>query len=598
MKLNLDNIIKSLKVIFTEYPIEAILSIIIVVYSIFIIEWEPNSNYESILLWMLIWLLSTYLFLFNGSIFNKNLNLNNEKNKNIISIFIFVLCIIIWTITWFMNYYSMEYYIEWYSVYVAILFIIWFMLITISPFIKNKNINNKKIFDYFWNWLFALLFAILVSSILYIWFVILLISLDFLFWIKIEDTLYLDMFIVIFWILWSYTFLYFFPSKIENLSESLITNNKALSILSKYILPILIISYILILYAYTIKIIFITDWPSWQIGRLVWVLSIIVLWINVLSNWISDKSWFFLKFINLSNILIIPLLFVYLTSFYIRINEYWLTVNRYYWILIWITLIIYFVLNSIKERKINCVFTISIIALLFSLSPFVSSTSVSKYFLTKTLEKQLNEIWVVKNWIISKYEWNEEIDYEKFRSLNSTISYMISMYWPKSISKFLPENISINNDKLNYELTNEIIDYMWIEVSKGIKNNYIHINYTSNEISVIEVSEYNKFFSLNEHLPNKNGNNQETKIRSEWFNLIIYYENKEYIIDLEKNIQFKQSKKIEWSRRPEYYYNYWNYELVSQIYTWENYLFIVDRISWNNKEKFELETIEWKLFLK
>ena len=145
------------------------------------------------------------------------------------------------------------------------------LLVAFVPFTSKGEVNgfwqyNKSLFLRF-------LSTILYSFVLYIGLSLALLAIDNLFKIEIREKWYLDLWILIFCAFNTIYFLSGFPSGFEKL-EANKDYPKGLKIFTQYILLPIIIVYLLILYAYTFKIIVSSQWPYGWVSYLVLAFAI------------------------------------------------------------------------------------------------------------------------------------------------------------------------------------------------------------------------------------------------------------------------------------------------------------------------------------
>ncbi len=120
------------------------------------------------------------------------------------------------------------------------------------------------------------------------------------------------------------------PKK-ETFTQSEVGENKFFTFLIKYIGVPFIYIYFLILYAYSIKVLsHFSDWPKGQITWLVIAFSIFGYKMYIFTHLLKGEN----VLIKLSRkffpIAVIPQIFMLFYAIYLRINQYDITMNRYF----------------------------------------------------------------------------------------------------------------------------------------------------------------------------------------------------------------------------------------------------------------------------
>ncbi|MEE9438665.1 MAG: DUF4153 domain-containing protein [Saprospiraceae bacterium] len=214
--------------------------------------------------------------------------------------------------------------------------------------------DKRAYWNYLKNIVVAFTTSVLFSMALYLGLILAIMALKFLFQIDIHDKIYFELFIFCLGIINTWIFV----SDLENQVQSRNTINypNALLVFVKYILVPLTLLYLIILYAYSAKILFNWSLPKGWVSYLVVALSILGFVIHILINPIRKTidskiikgfyPWFYIALLPL-----IGLLFV---SIYTRISAYGFTENRYFVLLLacWILgMTIYLLVSKRKKLK-------------------------------------------------------------------------------------------------------------------------------------------------------------------------------------------------------------------------------------------------------
>ncbi len=252
------------------------------------------------------------------------------------------------------------------------------LLVAFAPYLQKNQLDgfwhfNKSLFLRF-------LVAVLFSGVLYIGLSVALLSIEQLFGVDIPGKRYGQLFLFIAWIFNTYFFLSGIPDDFNRLDKET-AYPKGLKIFSQYVLIPIVLIYLVILYAYQIKILFEWNLPKGWTANLVLGFSIVGIFAYLLiypirsqpgNKWLHFFSrWYFAA-------LIPPVIMLHL-AIWRRIFDYGITVNRYVVLAlaIWLTgIVLYFVV--IRERNIKLIpISLFLIAMIAALGP-ASAFSLSE----------------------------------------------------------------------------------------------------------------------------------------------------------------------------------------------------------------------------
>lgn len=313
------------------------------------------------------------------------------------------------------------------------------LLVSFAPFIKSKELNgfwqyNKMLF-------IRILTSILYSGFLYVGIILALLSLNLLFDVKINEKLYLEIYIFIVGFFNTWFFVSGMPKNYKELDQ-LEEYPKGLKIFSQYVLLPLLALYLLILYSYGIKIISLWDWPKGVVSYLITCVAVLGIFNFLLmypyakqeeNSWIrvTTKAYYFI---------LIPLVVLLFIAINMRLNDYGITINRYiiYLLGIWLSLVcIYFIVGKTNIKFIPVSLFIAVV--LMSFGPW-SMFSVSEKSQANRLKHILEENNLFKDGKIVN-EQTITID-TNYNTLN-----------------FNPQNQQLLNDSLKNEIKS-ILDYL------------------------------------------------------------------------------------------------------------------------------------------
>ena len=360
--------------------------------------------------------------------------------------------------------------------------------------------NNRAYWNYLKSICIAIGRSILFSGVLYLGLVLALAAIQALFDVAIKPERYGQLFIFCLGVVNTWTYLSDFPKDV--LQQTTINYNKALEVFVKYILIPLIILYLVILYAYTLKIIWEWSLPKGWVSYLVTALAILGFIIQVMVNPIQKtiKSWVINKFYPWFYILIIPLIVLLFVAIFRRIADYGITENRYFVLIIafWILSIVFYLLMSKKKQLRVLPISLCILALMSSVG-FWGAFNISKNGQVKQFQKVFEQVKINDN-----IATNDQYD-----RLRSIIDYLAE---GKSLQRLDPivglstyeiyKDNSEGPGRINdYNAPHRLLDSLGIEIAENdlVKNlNGKYYNYALwNADTSTNISGYDFFSTLN-----------------------------------------------------------------------------------------------------
>ncbi len=372
------------------------------------------------------------------------------------------------------------------------------LFVFIAPFIQKWD--SKA----YWNYLKFICIAIgrslLFSGVLYLGLVLALAAIQALFDVDIKPKRYGQLFIFCLGIINTWTYLSDFPKDV--LKQITINYNKALEVFVKYILIPLVILYLVILYAYTIKIIWEWSLPKGWVSYLVTALSFLGFIIQVMVNPIQKtiRSWVINKFYPWFYIFLFPLIVILFIAIFRRIGDYGITENRYFVLIIafWILgMVLFLLLSKNKQLKVLPI-SLCVLALLSSFG-FWGTFSVSKNSQVKQFQKVFHQVSVNDNIASSE-------QYERLRSIIDYLADGKSLYRLDDIvglsaNEICRDTSEASNRTYNYNASQRLLDTLGIEIdekdlAKNLSGEYY--NYSPwNADTNVNISGYNYFSTLN-----------------------------------------------------------------------------------------------------
>jgi len=344
------------------------------------------------------------------------------------------------------------------------------LLVAFSPFIARGEINgfwqfNKTLFLRF-------LLSVLYSGVLYLGLALALLAVDQLFNADIKGERYGQLWFFLSGVFNTWFFLAGVPKNLDEL-ETTTDYPKGLKIFTQFVLLPLVAIYLLILYAYGIKIIVQWElpkgWVSWLVNAfsVFGILSLLLIWPirnDEGNKWISTFSrWFYRA--------LFPLIVLLGIAIGRRVMQYGITENRYFVLIValWLAgIATYFLLSKTKNIKVIPV-TLFIIAFLSSFGPW-GAFSVSEKSQVNRLEKLLTEEKILVDGKIKKT--TDTISDKNGRQIASIVHYLDDHHGFDEIKSWFAENLDTvlapkdSNDYV-YD-TGKILGLM------GVEDNYYY----------------------------------------------------------------------------------------------------------------------------
>lgn len=360
------------------------------------------------------------------------------------------------------------------------------LLVSFSPFMLNQQLNgfwqfNRMLFQ-------RIIIAGIFSGALFLGLSLAVVAVNELFEIKTHEELYFEMLIIIGGIFNTLFFANGIPKNLDEL-EQVNEYPKALKVFAQYILLPLLSLYLIILYIYGGKIIIQSNWPKGIVSYLIICISTIGILTFLLlhpfaqtkeSNWIVKAE-------KLFYLLMLPLIMMLFIAIFMRIDDYGITINRYFILALGIWLSIVSVFSLFFKKNIKFIpISLAAIILLSSFGPW-GVFSVSEHYQINRLKKLLE-----KNKILV----NGKIVNENIWAKDSTTSFKYTKPFlnDNKLKDSLKTEIKSMLDYLDeYHGFSEINDWFKQDISQLINN---EIKSTKNKSSFNEASIYMKSMGL------------------------------------------------------------------------------------------------------
>lgn len=354
------------------------------------------------------------------------------------------------------------------------------LLVFVAPFVFLYEKNTY--FNYLKCVFISIVRSLFFSLILYLGITLALLAIKYLFNVDIKSERFLQIFIFCLGIVNTWVYLSDFPMDIH--SKTTINYTKALEVLVKYILIPLVVLYLIILYAYSLKIVINWSLPKGWVTHLILALSFlgftIQLLISPIQKIIDSKvikyfhPWFY--------VILLPLILLLFIAIFRRISDYGITENRYFVIVLacWILGMTLYMLFSKKKRTKWFPLSLAILSIAISFG-FWGAFSVSTKSQIYQFEKKFNEIKAANLITTSK----------KKNRLESIVQYLNKKGETDKLSSVLgynPKEVFKNED--SWSIPYKIINKLNIEVKDKEEDN-LRFNFSQNDLNIeLDVRNY------------------------------------------------------------------------------------------------------------
>ena len=251
--------------------------------------------------------------------------------------------------------------------------------------------HPKAYWNYLSNMIIAIGRSILFSGVVYLGLSLALLAIQYLFNVDIDGKRYGQLFVVCLGIVNTWVYLSDFPKEIQHSIH--MSFNKATEVFVKFILIPLASLYILILYAYALKIVINWELPKGWVSYLITALAGLILVIQLIIHpiRITHESRIIRRFQPLFYWLFLPLLILLYVAIYKRVADYGITEARYFLILLasFITGAMLYLIFSRKQQLRFLPMALTGLALLGSFG-FWGAFSVSAW----SQKKQFKEVYI------------------------------------------------------------------------------------------------------------------------------------------------------------------------------------------------------------
>lgn len=447
---HLKKLIVSVKWIVSRFPIPTGIVVILNICLFGILHWVFDRDAENVIIRFIFSLIITFFFSVWVHINSERLNNRFSDTKILLQLiplgfgFLFFF--------WF----KANFYNNTENIIFFLLNLAWILsYLFFAPYIKTIFLKNKEQMIYY-AYFYKIGVIFLISSILswilcilgniWIYAVLSLFDIKWLF----SNKIYSD------WIILATAFippifaLIQLPKK-ESFDNSNFGENIFFSFLIKYIAIPFIFVYFAILYIYSFKVLLnFKDWPKWEVSWLVIGFSIFGYIAYIFSYVFEEKNNFIRIFRKILPLAVIPQLFMLFYAIYLRINQYDITINRYFVVVfgIWLTVVSCYLVFSKKKYLGFIPFILTIFTIIISIGPrSVYNFPEQRQFVR--LENNLKKAGILQNWKIIPLKSYKDIDESLWKEIYNGIYYLCDFDDCKKI-KELFKDFYKSNDWNNY----------------------------------------------------------------------------------------------------------------------------------------------------
>ena len=313
------------------------------------------------------------------------------------------------------------------------------LLVMILPYLKKGEMNG------FWQYNKTLIFRLFITAIfsvvLFAGLAIALTALDKLFGVSIPGKRYLELWALVAGLFGPWFFLAGVPEDLDGL-DGIEEYPKGLKIFAQYILLSLVIVYLLILYAYLLKILIQWNWPKGWVSSLILGFTAVSILSLLLMHPIRDRSenawiraagkWLY--------IVLIPLIVVLFLAVTERIGDYGITESRYAGIAlgVWLSAqVIYFLFSKSRSIKFT-VGSLCLLAFLISFGPW-GMLGVSQRSQVERLSRLLTKNGILVNGVVHKE--HGKVSQADSQEISSIVSYLNGIHGYKAIQSWFADKL-------------------------------------------------------------------------------------------------------------------------------------------------------------
>ena len=465
---------ENLKDMMLRFPISFVLSVVTsLILIIYVNAWIDSECYNNMVL-KVVFTFSLVFFLSLGVYLSLEDSKLSENKKSLFQIFPAAF--------WWLFYYFFEVDFTYYDnlVFFLICLVGISSFVFFSPFVKNckKWTDNNLYYQYFFKTASVFAFGIVLWLLLFALGSLAVLAVNLLFDLSWDftDKIYKNWAVISLSFITPLVCLIQFPRNNQKSDKSFDINVFSAFII-KYVLPIAVFVYFLILYSYSIKVLLnFHDWPRQEVTSLVIAFSI-TWYITYILTYYFEKTKALSIFRKAFPFVVLPQLFMLFYAIYLRIAQYDITINRYFVVVFWIWLLVislYFGLSK-KKSLIWVTAILTLFTIIISIWPW-SVFSLPETRQMARLKTNLEKAWILVNWEIKPLNEYTDIDKELSKQIYDWIQYVcynldcdpVMKLFGKDKDKFTKWEVV---NKITQEI--KVMTYYWTETAEETKSIYI-----------------------------------------------------------------------------------------------------------------------------
>lgn len=227
----------------------------------------------------------------------------------------------------------------------------------------------------------------------------------------------------------------------NKVEEKTYETNMFFTFLVKYVMVPFVFIYFVILYAYSVKVLAnFSDWPKWIVSWLVIGFSTLGYITYIYSKPQSESVRYIGIFRRYFPYFVLPQVVMLAYAIYLRINQYSITMNRYFVVAfgLWLTIISLYYIFSRAKNLITIPLSLTLISLIISIGPW-SVFSVSYNCQYTRLITNLTEANILQDGKIVPLANVDDIPHELSNEVAAGIEYLCDFDNCAGIKELFPE---------------------------------------------------------------------------------------------------------------------------------------------------------------
>jgi len=375
-----------------------------------------------------------------------------------------------------------------------------------APFVRN-SIHSNSVWYLNYRTGTAIFFAAIAAFILGVGLSLIVISVGYLFEIKVGNIIYSD--------IWVFSFAGLFPLYVlANLSrefefeDSSCQFPKGVRFITNYILVPLMWAYMLLLYIYFIRIVATWELPRGNLGWMIITFGSVGIITKLLVYPIRGQGNVLLSLFDryFYAALLLPVMVLYI-AIYVRIQEYGVTESRYLVVVLGLWFLIIAVLSYVKRINLaikHVPMVLAVLMLFASFGPW-SATNLASSSQTERFISLLNKHSLIEQGKAIKAQ--NDIPFEDKKSLSAIADYLTAS--EKRLKIIQPLFSDLKNDKPFSNMRSRRhrggeqimkalgLDYSPVWESTKNQDRFEFVSVWRSDKQVIDVSDYDAYFESN-----------------------------------------------------------------------------------------------------